>query len=228
MMRTLLALAAASSLAVADTETETFEGGFTNPFFMHDFEFDRCCWGFAEDPTNLDNTTLHLMPNFDIVTFDVPDGMRVRAVSVRIYDLEGGFVGDRPTSVMSVRGASGDFVSLTASEIAVWTELSADEDTIGQLFGEPLGAIERVDFQAANEGNSLVPGVGAHYDDIVVELEPIPCGADLDGDGDADADDFFIYLDLFAAGDEAADLDRDGDIDADDFFAYLDLFAAGC
>ncbi|MCB9844965.1 MAG: hypothetical protein H6811_03115 [Phycisphaeraceae bacterium] len=63
----------------------------------------------------------------------------------------------------------------------------------------------------------------------VASLEPDSCcAADLDGDGDADGDDFFIYLDLFAAGDPDADLDGDGDRDADDFFAYLDLFALGC
>lgn len=56
----------------------------------------------------------------------------------------------------------------------------------------------------------------------------INCPADLDSDGDTDADDFFIYLDLFAAGDARADLDGDGDRDADDFFRYLDLFAQGC
>ncbi len=61
-----------------------------------------------------------------------------------------------------------------------------------------------------------------------VLIPPLTCPADLDADGDADADDFFMYLDLFAAGDPAADLDNDGDTDADDFFAYLDLFATGC
>ncbi len=54
------------------------------------------------------------------------------------------------------------------------------------------------------------------------------CPADLDGDGDADADDFFMYLDLFAAGDDRADIDGDGDLDAKDFFAYLGLFTEPC
>ncbi len=54
------------------------------------------------------------------------------------------------------------------------------------------------------------------------------CPADLDFDGDADADDFFLFLDLFSAGDPCADLDQNGTVDADDFFAYLDLFAQGC
>ncbi len=54
------------------------------------------------------------------------------------------------------------------------------------------------------------------------------CPADLDGSGVLDADDFFLYLDLFAAGDPRADITGNGVIDANDFFAYLDLFAAGC
>lgn len=54
------------------------------------------------------------------------------------------------------------------------------------------------------------------------------CRADLDGDGDADANDFFLFLDLFAAGDPRADLTGDGRVDVNDFFVYLDLFAIGC
>ncbi len=66
------------------------------------------------------------------------------------------------------------------------------------------------------------------------------CVADLNGDGDIDAEDFFVYLDLFTAGDPAADLTGssdptkrsyavpDGDIDSDDFFVFLDFFVAGC
>ncbi|TVS03952.1 MAG: hypothetical protein EA423_07895 [Phycisphaerales bacterium] len=54
------------------------------------------------------------------------------------------------------------------------------------------------------------------------------CIADLNGDGVVDADDFFLFLQLFAAGDMRADINSDGVIDADDFFAYLTLFAQGC
>ncbi len=228
MIRTLIVAGTLASVATAQTEIETFEDGFVNPFFTHVLEFENCCWDFERDPVDPNNFTLHLVPNFDIVTFDVPKGMQVRSVSVRIYDLEGGFVGDQPTSIMGVRSVSGDFVTLGATEIGQWTELRADVDTIGRIFNEPLGPIESIDFQAANEGNSVMLGVGAFFDDLTVELEVIGCDADLDGDGDADADDFFTYLDLFASGDPAADIDGDEDIDADDFFAYLDLFAVGC
>ncbi len=49
--------------------------------------------------------------------------------------------------------------------------------------------------------------------------------ADLNRDGTVDASDFFIFLDLFAAGSPGADLDLSGVLDADDFFAFLDLFS---
>ncbi|MCC5786398.1 MAG: hypothetical protein JJU33_06845 [Phycisphaerales bacterium] len=55
-----------------------------------------------------------------------------------------------------------------------------------------------------------------------------PCAPDLNGDGVVDADDFFLFLQLFAAGDPRADFNNDGVIDADDFFAFLNAFAAGC
>ncbi|TVS07905.1 MAG: hypothetical protein EA423_02880 [Phycisphaerales bacterium] len=54
------------------------------------------------------------------------------------------------------------------------------------------------------------------------------CPPDLNGDGVVDADDFFLFLQLFAAGDMRADFNNDGVIDADDFFAFLNAFAAGC
>lgn len=54
------------------------------------------------------------------------------------------------------------------------------------------------------------------------------CPADLDGNGAVDVNDFFMYLDLFAAGDPRADFNGDGTIDVSDFFAFLDAFAAGC
>lgn len=77
-------------------------------------------------------------------------------------------------------------------------------------------------------GKAVHANVSGNGGDVfVLELES-GCPADLDGDGDADGDDFFLFLDLFVAGDDEADLDGDGDRDADDFFAYLDLFALGC
>ncbi len=54
------------------------------------------------------------------------------------------------------------------------------------------------------------------------------CRPDLNGDGVVDADDFFLFLQLFAAGDARADFNNDGVIDADDFFIFLNEFALGC
>lgn len=54
------------------------------------------------------------------------------------------------------------------------------------------------------------------------------CDADLNGDGEANVDDFFLFLDLFAAGDPQADINGDGELDVNDLFAFLDVFAQGC
>ena len=62
---------------------------------------------------------------------------------------------------------------------------------------------------------------------IMVSSGPT-CPPDLNGDGVVDADDFFLFLQLFAAGDMRADFNNDGVIDADDFFVFLNAFAAGC
>ena len=76
----------------------------------------------------------------------------------------------------------------------------------------------------------LSDGFNTNLDAIVrinIDL-PTACPPDLNGDGVVDADDFFLFLQLFAAGDPRADFNNDGVIDADDFFAFLSAFAAGC
>ncbi|MCC5785873.1 MAG: SBBP repeat-containing protein [Phycisphaerales bacterium] len=96
------------------------------------------------------------------------------------------------------------------------------------------------------DGNALVTGwtlstnfvgrnnsfQGGLMDAFLLKLAPDPgCPADLNGDGVVDADDFFLFLQLFAAGDPRADFNGDGVIDANDFFAFLAAFAAfapGC
>lgn len=66
-------------------------------------------------------------------------------------------------------------------------------------------------------------------DATLVGTGEIPaCRADLDGNGTLDGDDFFLFLDLFVAGDARADFEGDGDLDGDDFFLFLDEFVAGC
>ncbi|TVS05122.1 MAG: hypothetical protein EA423_07000 [Phycisphaerales bacterium] len=63
---------------------------------------------------------------------------------------------------------------------------------------------------------------------LITEGGALTCPPDLNGDGVVDADDFFLFLQLFAAGDMRADFNNDGVIDADDFFAFLNAFAQGC
>lgn len=55
-----------------------------------------------------------------------------------------------------------------------------------------------------------------------------PVAANLNGDCCLDVLDFFLFLDLFGAGDDRADFTGDGTIDVRDFFAFLDAFAIGC
>lgn len=54
------------------------------------------------------------------------------------------------------------------------------------------------------------------------------CRPDLNGDEVVDADDFFLFLQLFAAGDPRADFNNDGVIDSNDFFIFLNQFHLGC
>jgi len=188
------ALGLLPTVAFADQEHEGFDGGdFTNPFFIHDIEFDDpCCRGF-EFRDEFDGFALHLRPNTDFITFDLPKGMQVESVSVTMLDFEGGFRGDQPTSFIAFRSADGDFVGFNADELGVPFTASADRDTPGQITGEPLGDIVTIQLQAANEGNSEFPTeFGAYFDNIIVELGPadstdltgvdVTTGTILDGD----------------------------------------------
>ncbi|MCC5787208.1 MAG: matrixin family metalloprotease [Phycisphaerales bacterium] len=101
---------------------------------------------------------------------------------------------------------------------------------INDVFPEPSEQF-RVRFIASDLGPQAI--VEAAVDAVSLTVtsceDPAPaCPADLNGDGVVDADDFFLFLQLFAAGDPAADINGDGVIDADDFFEYLGLFAQGC
>ncbi len=100
-------------------------------------------------------------------------------------------------------------------------------DTISvNLFQEnqPLGLNLGTDWFTS----TIRAGIG-YFDDLEITTGAGPaCPPDLNGDGVVDADDFFLFLNLFAAGDLRADFNNDGVIDADDFFLFLNLFAAGC
>ena len=156
----------------ADEQIETFKGGdFTNPFFVHDIEFDdNCCRGF-EFRSDMDGFAFHLRPNTDFITFNLKEGQQVESVSVTVLDFEGGFRGDAPTSFIAFRSASGDFVGFNAKEIGVPFTAFADRNTPGQINGKPLGDIVQIQLQAANEGNSVFPKeFGAYFDNIVIVI----------------------------------------------------------
>ncbi len=76
----------------------------------------------------------------------------------------------------------------------------------------------------------LIGASSSGRDDLFFVLYNIgrSCRADLSGDGELSPEDFFLYLELFAQGDDRADITGDGTLDSDDFFGFLDLYAQGC
>ncbi len=127
----------------------------------------------------------------------------------------------------------GESITETGNQPFIWTKrhgLRNLRDLIVDGLGLDVEDMELKYASAVSADGRWITG-GAWTDDgsegWVVYLGP-GCPADFDGDADTDAEDFFLYLDLFAAGDMRADIDDDGDIDQDDFFGYLDLFSAGC
>ncbi|MCC5787921.1 MAG: dockerin type I repeat-containing protein [Phycisphaerales bacterium] len=140
-------------------------------------------------------------------------GLRAFAMNNRV-EIQGGgspVIFDQVASggILFVNGEVGDSsrtldsyaVSQTADASGLITILLTDD--AGTAFGWTIGAL------------AIAPG------------GPV-CIPDLNGDGVVDADDFFLFLQLFAAGDLRADMNNDGVIDADDFFLFLNLFAQGC
>jgi hypothetical protein len=88
---------------------------------------------------------------------------------------------------------------------------AVDIETPGQITGEPLGEIIEIQLQAANEGNSIFDGfIGAFFDDIMVELEPI-CPGDLTGDGSVTVQDLVELIVAWGACPESCPADLDGD-----------------
>ncbi len=57
---------------------------------------------------------------------------------------------------------------------------------------------------------------------------PMSCPGDLTGDGGLNTNDFFLFLDLYQAGDPLADFEPGGGINSNDFFAFLVAYQAGC
>ncbi len=107
-------------------------------------------------------------------------------------------------------------------EIREGVAFVSDEPSIATVDADGL-------VRALREGETTVRAEYQGFQDSTeVIAEGEFCIVDLNGDGVVDADDFFLFLQLFAAGDSRADFNNDGIIDADDFFAFLSAFAAGC
>ena len=215
--------AALLSVSVADVEVERFDGGeFTNPFFSYEFEFGPCCWAIQSRLDDPGNPALRLVPNFAQITFDLADAEIVESASVTIIDYEGG-IAMQPSSPAIFRGASGDFVFRNAAQLGVATVVSATQDDLGQLTGEPIGPIVQIDLQAANEYQPA----GAWFDDITVNIAG-GCIADFNGDGELSILDFVAFQAAFVGGDDAADCDGDGALSVLDFVCFQQAFVAGC
>jgi hypothetical protein len=218
-------LALAGAVRADVVQVETFAGGtLSSPFFHWSFEFDHPCCVEIVDVTGEDEFELHLRPNFAIVAFDLPPDYRVVSVSVVIRDFEGGFVGDLPTSKFLARAPRGDFVVRHADEIAAPQTLVIDRRARGQLFGLPLTIIDHVEMQAANEGNSVVPGIGAFYDDLTVVLRRY---GDVDGDEVTGFEDLLAVLAAWGSCTACPeDLDVDGEVGLLDLLEVLANWSA--
>ncbi|MCC5785748.1 MAG: hypothetical protein JJU33_03495 [Phycisphaerales bacterium] len=131
------------------------------------------------------------------------------------------------------------FYDFPAGAAFIWTEAHGLELLADHIIDhyqgiDPSAFLELETANGASPDGSVIVGVGIDGDynrfpyAVRLGVDAPSCPADLTGDGVVDADDFFLFLQLFAAGDSRADFNNDGVIDADDFFAYLSAFAAGC
>lgn len=227
----VVALVAVASAHAERTEIQNFENGqIAHPFFTYAIEFDLDCCRRVEGHPQVKGLALHLVPNSVVVAFEAAPGEVVDSVTVTILDFEGGFVGTSPTSAVIVRGRSGDFVVLNAAEIGVLEDVTTDRHALGQLTGEPIGPIVEIDFQAANEGNTLVDGIGAYFDNVTAVVLDA-CVGDLDADRDVDLADLAGLLAHFGQSEAAyedGDLNADGIVDLADLTLMLSAFGQTC
>jgi hypothetical protein len=161
----LLALALAAS---AQTEVEPFgPQGFTNPFLQHDFEFGgQPLWDIEN--VGGGNWALHLQPNTDWITWDLPPGQLVHSVSAIMVDYETEPFGPGGTSSFIARSSSGDFARFNTVNIGVPELALIDVNAPGQLTGFALGDIVQIQLQASNTGGP--GGIGCYWDDITITL----------------------------------------------------------
>jgi hypothetical protein len=162
----LAVLAALAAPGVAQQEVEPFAvSGFSNPFFQHTFEFDvEPLWEVV--PVQGD-FMLHLQPNTDVITWELPPGRLVHSVGGTVIDHEGEPFGVGGSSSFIARASSGDFARYNASELGVPEPVLLSVDSPGVLTGEPLGDIVHIQLQASNSGGGA-GGIGAYFDDITV------------------------------------------------------------
>jgi len=129
----------------------------------------------------------------------------------------------------------GDSITERGSEPFIWTRrhgIRNLQDIIVNDLGLDIGDFELWTAETVSADGRWIAGAGLVIqgdgtDAYLVYLGP-DCPADYDGDLDADSDDFFLFLDLFLAGDRRADIDDDADNDSDDFFAFLEDFTTPC
>lgn len=221
-------------LVLADrTETETFEGGYVNPYFTHELDSSECCVEFVLRPET-GSQMYHLFGNSDAIRGAGIFEEFISSIRVDILDFEGAG-GDTPTSVLLVQGSFGDIVIRQATQIGVVQTVEVTEDTPGQFSGFPIGPILGLRLQAFADGNSVFPGeVGAYFDNLNAEIREFgpPCPGDLDGDLDVDLTDLATLLGHFGTPSgavyEDGDVDMDGDIDLEDLTLMLSNFGAAC
>jgi hypothetical protein len=207
------------STAAAQQAIETFDGGvFTEPRIQHDFEFPAPMWEIV-DPFTPGNFVLHLIPNTDRITFDLPPGAAVTSVRFLFRDHEVTFNG-LPSSTIVVRGSSGEFVTGRASDIMIW-ETHAFTSSDPAPSGNPLGNIVEVMIQAANSFQ------GAFIDNIEIGFE-VACYPDCDTSGVLDVFDFLCFQDAFVVMAPYADCDGSTTFDIFDFLCFQDAFVTGC
>ncbi|MCC5786959.1 MAG: hypothetical protein JJU33_09695 [Phycisphaerales bacterium] len=202
--------------------TDTFPAGSLNPSVWGDFEGASIVFPLGATPP-AGSTVMRLTLNQFAET--VPLALESAGTDVVVEFAWSSFSMEAGKSLrVDVSDSSGNFTEIGA----IVADGSFPSAYTYESFAIPANLLNdggTVRFRAQVADTSDV----WYVDDLYIGEPVTPaCPPDLNGDGVVDADDFFLFLQLFAAGDPAADFNNDGVIDADDFFAFLGAFAAGC